>query len=71
MVFRLRVQGTGISKGLLKTLLEYCTAHNDMSLWIFDLINKTWIDYLIKHGAVLVQEETLDAGAVLWIKTFE
>ena len=52
---------TGLSKSLINELLAYCKRHNDMSLWIYDLINQSWCAYLIQHGAILIQPESLDA----------
>lgn len=62
------LKNKGLSKNLINNLLNYCHNHGDMSLWIYELINQSWKEYLIKHGAILCQEETLFEGAILLIK---
>lgn len=58
----------GLSKKLLNALYRYCRAHGDMSLWIFDLVNRSWCDYLAGHGAVIIRQESQFLGAVLFIE---
>ena len=58
----------GLSKRILNALLKYCQEHEGMSLWICDLINRSWTQYLVQHGAVLVRQESLNEGAVVLIR---
>lgn len=52
-----QLKGVGISKKLINSLLDYCHKHGDMSLWIYDLINRSWATYLIQHGATVGYEK--------------
>lgn len=61
------LKNRGISKYLINALLVYCRKHGSMSLWIYELINQSWCNYLLQHGAVMFQEESLYEGAVLLI----
>lgn len=63
-----KMKNIGLSKGIINKLLDYCHAHDDMSLWIYDLINRSWCTYLIQHGALMCQEETQFEGATLLIR---
>ena len=60
----------GLSKTIMKELLNYCKNHQDMSFWVFDVINQSWCNYLISHGAKLVQEGDAYSGAILWIENW-
>ena len=63
-----KMKKRGFSKGIINKLIDYCHAHGDMSLWIYELINQSWCEYLIQHGAIMYQEETLFEGAVILIR---
>ena len=54
----------------MKELLNYCKNHQDMSFLVFDVINQSWCNYLISHGAKLVQEGDAYSGAILWIENW-
>lgn len=58
----------GLSKKLINHLWDYCYHHDTMSLWIYDLINQSWKDYLVQKGSVIAREETRYEGAILYIK---
>lgn len=62
-----KLKNKGLSKDLINNLFDYCHDHGDMSLWIYELINQSWKDYLVQHGARVIQEEKLFEGAILWI----
>lgn len=61
-----QLKGHGISKEIINYLVEYGQKYK-VSVWIVDVINREWKQYLISQGAKLVQEETREAGAVLYI----
>ncbi len=63
-----KMKNIGMSKKIINTLLDYSWNHNDMSLWMFELINKSWSAYLVHNGAQMIQEETQFEGAVLLIQ---
>ncbi len=63
-----KLKGKGLSKKLINNLLDYCHKHEDMSLWILQLINKNWKEYLIQKGAIIAKEETSLEGAILSIQ---
>lgn len=63
-----KLRKKGLSKGIINRLVDYCHAHGDMSLWIYDLINQSWCAYLIQHGAIMYQEESQFEGAVILIR---
>ena len=63
-----KMKNIGMSKKIINTLLDYSWNHNDMSLWMFELINKSWSTYLVHNGAQMIQEETQFEGAVLLIQ---
>ena len=54
-----KMRNKGLSKNLINNLLDYCHNHGDMSLWK---------EYLVQHGAIVYQEESLLEGAVLLIR---
>jgi len=56
-----------LSKEIINELLNFCNNHRDMSLWIYELINKSWKEYLVQHGAKILKEESLYEGAVICI----
>lgn len=61
-------KGIGFAKGLINYLVEFCDAKkNGTTLWIVDVINREWKMYLLSQGAKLVQDETVNAGAILYI----
>jgi GNAT superfamily N-acetyltransferase len=62
-----KLKNKGLSKNLLNNLIQYCHNHGEMSLWIYELINQSWKNYLVKHGARIYQEESLLEGAALLI----
>ncbi|MBY7024002.1 MULTISPECIES: hypothetical protein [Clostridium] len=57
----------GLSKEIINELLNFCNNHGNMSLWIYELINKSWKEYLVQNGAKVLKEESLYEGAVIWI----
>ncbi|OBR96834.1 hypothetical protein CLRAG_03430 [Clostridium ragsdalei P11] len=61
------LRNKGLSKNLINNLLRYCHNHGDMSLWIYELINRSWKEYLVAHGARVFQEESRLEGAILLI----
>lgn len=63
-----KLKNKGLSKKIINNLLNYCHAHGDMSLWIYDIINQSWKDYLVERGAIVLREETQFQGAALLIK---
>jgi len=63
-----KMRNKGLSKSLINNLLDYCQDHGDMSLWIYELINQSWKEYLVQHGAIVYQEESLFEGAILLIR---
>lgn len=67
LMLRGELKGKGMSKKIINFLVDYCKDHRPTTLWLIDVINRGWKQYLISQGARLVQEETREAGAVLYI----
>ena len=61
------LRNKGISKHLINSLFDYCHNHGDMSLWIYELINRSWKEYLTQNGAKVFQEESMYEGAIVLI----
>lgn len=58
-------KGKGISKKIINSLIDYCDNHGTMTLLIYDLINRSWCQYLLNKGGRLLQHETFDEGAIV------